>query len=107
MGHSKFIEPTVGDWYRSHGQLFEVVAVDDTERVIEIQHADGDIEEIELDDWLTRCRAGSLAAAEPPEDPGLAADREDSEDELGSVQSTMDEARGLRADALSDLDLFE
>jgi hypothetical protein len=107
MSNSQCIDPIVGDWYRSHGQLFEVVATDDDERVVEIQHADGDIEEIELDDWVTRCRAGSLAAAEPPEDPGLAADREDSEDELGSVQSTMDEARGLRADALSDLDLFE
>jgi len=61
MSHMQFIEPVVGDWYRSHGQIFEVVAIDDAERVIEIQHADGDLEEIEFEDWATRCRAGSLS----------------------------------------------
>jgi hypothetical protein len=44
--------------------------------------------------------------AEPPEDVGLATDHEDEHD-AGIVQSTMDEVRGLRADALEDLDLFE
>jgi hypothetical protein len=105
MGHSKFIEPTVGDWYRSHGQLFEVVAVDDTERVIEIQHADGDIEELEVDDWTTRCRAGSLAAADAPEEH--ASNDSESEDLSSHFPQAFEELRGLRADALGDLDLFD
>lgn len=100
------IEPIVGDWYRSHGQLFEVVAIDERDDIVEIQHADGDLEEIDIDDWYTRCRAGSLAIADPPEDVGQVNDREDTEDH-GVVTSTMDEIRGLRADALQDLDLFE
>lgn len=105
MGHSKFIEPTVGDWYRSHGQLFEVVAVDDTEHVIEIQHADGDIEELETEDWNTRCRAGSLATADAPEE--RASNDSEFEDLTGQFPQAFEELRGLHADALGDLDLFD
>jgi len=96
----------VGDWYLSHGQLFEVVAIEEDDDIIEIQHADGNLEEIDLDDWNTRCRAGSLAIADPPEDARIAIDREDA-GEFGAVPASMDEIRGLRADANQDLDLFE
>ncbi len=107
MSHTQGIEPVVGDWYRSHGQLFEVVATDEDEQLIEIQHADGNLEEIDLDDWTTRVRAGSLATAEPPEDSGLAAEREDWNDSGGIGWSAMEEARGVRAGSLEDLDLFD
>ncbi len=106
MDHSQFIEPVVGDWYRSHGQLFEVVAVDDAERVIEIQHADGDLEEMEVEDWTTRCSVGSLAASGAPEDLRVATDSE-FEDLTGQFPQTFEELRGLHADALEDLDLFD
>ena len=102
------MEPIIGDWYRSHGQLFEVVATDEDERVIEIQHADGNLEEMELDDWIARCRAGSLGNAEPPEDAGVAADHQPEDDyDPVFVQSTMENMRGMRADSLQDLDLFD
>jgi hypothetical protein len=100
------IEPIVGDWYKSHGQLFEVVAIDEADDIVEVQHADGDLEEIDMDDWYTRCRAGSLAIADQPEDARLANDAEDAGD-YGQIPSTMDEIRGLRADAMDDLDLFD
>ncbi len=76
MASMRGIEPIVGDWYRSHGQLFEVVAIDEREGVIDLQHADGDLEEIDLDDWATRSRAGSLVAAESPEDLRASTDSE-------------------------------
>ncbi|MEJ0098859.1 MAG: DUF6763 family protein [Pseudomonadota bacterium] len=106
MANAQLIEPVVGDWYRSHGLLFEVVAVDDGERLVEIQHADGDLEEIEIEDWATRCRAGSLANAEAPEDLRTSMDSEQ-EDETGQFSQAFDELRGLRAEALGDLDLFD
>lgn len=106
MATIRCIEPIVGDWYRSHGQLFEVVAVDEDDDIIEIQHADGDLEEMDLDDWNIRCRAGSLDIADPPDDSRGSSDREDTED-YGAVPATMDEIRGLRADAIQDLDLFD
>ena len=105
MDHMQFIEPVVGEWYRSHGQQFEVVAIDDAERVIEIQHADGDLEEIEFDDWSTRCRAGSLATADAPED--LRASTDSEFEDVSAQPQNLDELRGLRADALGDLDLFD
>lgn len=102
------IEPVIGDWYSSHGQLFEVVATDEAEGVIEIQHADGNLEEMELEDWMIRVRAGSLDKAESPEDAAAATDHQEDEDPDPSlVQSTMDDVRGLRADSLTDLDLFD
>lgn len=100
------IEPIVGDWYRSHGLLFEVVAIDEIDDIVEIQHADGDLEEIDLDDWYIRCRAGSLAQSDPPDDERLVNDHEEPENQ-GAVAAGMDEIRGLRADALDDLDLFD
>jgi len=106
MSHSQFIDPVVGNWYHSHGQQFEVVAVDDAERLIEIQHADGDLEEIELDDWTTRCRAGSLAPSGAPEDLRISNDSE-FEDLTGQFPQTFEELRGVRAEALVDLDLFD
>ncbi len=106
MDRSQLIAPVVGEWYRSHGQLFEVVAVDDAERVIEIQHADGDLEEIEFDDWSTRCRAGSLDVADAPEDLRMSTDS-DPEDLGEMMPATFNELQGMRADALGDLDLFE
>jgi len=46
-------DPRVGNWYRhtDKGRKFEVVALDEDNRVVEIQHFDGDLEEIALDDW--------------------------------------------------------
>jgi hypothetical protein len=46
-------DPIIGNWYRhlDKGQSFTVVAVDDDARTVEIQHFDGDLEEIDLDTW--------------------------------------------------------
>jgi len=45
--------PIVGNWYQSRsGQLFEVVAVDDDDHTVEIQHFDGTLEEFDDDGWI-------------------------------------------------------
>jgi len=45
--------PRIGLWYRhlDKGQRFQVVAMDEEDRTVEIQHFDGDIEELELEGW--------------------------------------------------------
>lgn len=59
------INPTVGDWYkRPGGGIFEVVALDEDDGTIEIQHFDGTVEEVELDSWGEVV----LSTAEAPED---------------------------------------
>lgn len=46
------IYPMIGHWYRrSNGNLFEVVAVDETDGTIELQHFDGTLDEIDLENW--------------------------------------------------------
>ena len=42
----------MGHWYRRlNGNLFEVVAVDEAGHTVELQHFDGTIEGLELDNW--------------------------------------------------------
>jgi hypothetical protein len=57
--------PVIGQWFRRPGgTLFEVVAVDDDARTVEIQQFDGTIDEFELDNWAEM----SLLEISPPED---------------------------------------
>jgi len=46
-------DPVVGNWYQhlDKGQKFRVVALNEDDGSIEVQHFDGDLEEIGLDDW--------------------------------------------------------
>ncbi len=46
-------EPVVGSWYRDldEEESFLVLSVDEDAELIEIQHVDGDVEEIDLDTW--------------------------------------------------------
>lgn len=63
---SKDFDPIVGNWYRhlDKGQMFRVIAVDDGDATIELQHFDGDIEEVTTVGW----RAMDLEVSEAPED---------------------------------------
>ena len=60
------IEPAVGSWYQrmDNGQVFQVVAVDDDERLVEFQHFDGDLEEVSFAEW----RTWDLEVTAAPED---------------------------------------
>ncbi|CAN5344233.1 hypothetical protein BH24PSE2_BH24PSE2_11300 [soil metagenome] len=60
-----FIYPVVGDWYRKpRGNLFEVVAIDEDDGTVEVQHFDGTVEEIDIEAWHEMV----LDTAEAPED---------------------------------------
>jgi len=60
------LDPIVGNWYRhlDKGQMFTVVAVDDVGDVVDLQHFDGDVEEVSMSAW----RGMELELAEAPED---------------------------------------
>lgn len=47
------LPPLVGAWYkdREYNSTFEVVAMDEYDHNVEIQHFSGEIEEIDLDIW--------------------------------------------------------
>ncbi len=58
--------PQVGHWYahRGKGQLFQVVAFDEDNGLVELQDFEGDVDEEDLDTWLEM----PLDPAAPPED---------------------------------------
>jgi hypothetical protein len=46
-------EPTIGQWYEDleNEEQFQVLKVDEDQEIIEIQHLDGDLEELDIDGW--------------------------------------------------------
>ena len=46
-------EPTVGQWYEDleNDETFQVIRVDEDGEIIEIQHLDGDTEELDVEEW--------------------------------------------------------
>jgi len=80
------LKPVVSQWYRhlDKGQQFYVTALDEKEGTVEIQHFDGDLEEVDIDDWHQL----SIEAIEPPEDwTGPIDDVE--RDDLGYTETDM------------------
>lgn len=47
------IDPIVGNWYahQDKGQRFTVTAINEDDETVELQHFDGDVEEVSLSDW--------------------------------------------------------
>jgi hypothetical protein len=63
---SRELIPVAGRWYLDieRDEIFKVIAVDENDDVVEIQHADGEIEELESADWYEM----DLERAGEPED---------------------------------------
>ncbi len=79
-------DPIVNSWYQhlDKGQKFQVVAVDESDLVIEIQYFDGDIEEIDIDDWYQM----DLEQIASPEDISGALDVSELDDLGSSITDT-------------------
>lgn len=45
------VKPKLEQWYSHDGEQFKVVCLDEDDGIVEVQYADGMIEEIELEDW--------------------------------------------------------
>lgn len=47
------LDPRIDQWYAhlDKGQRFFVTAIYDEENMVEVQHFDGDIEELSIDEW--------------------------------------------------------
>lgn len=60
------LDPIVGNWYAhaDKGQAFVVISVDEQDELAELQHFDGDIEEVSFRDWYEM----ELELSEAPED---------------------------------------
>lgn len=82
--------PEIGGWYRhlDKGLVFQVVALDEHDGIIEIQDIDGDLDEMDLAQW----RGTPLAAAAPPEDTRGSLD----EDEFAGLDAAGERDDGTR-----------
>jgi hypothetical protein len=60
------LDPIVGNWYRplDKGQIFRVLAFDEERNIVEIQHFDGDLEEMDASAWFDL----EIEPVEAPED---------------------------------------
>ena len=99
-------QPDIGEWYRVRGgDLLEVVAIDEDDGTIEVQHFDGTVEELDLEDWEAQRAGGEIENADAPEDWSGSVDVEGDEDSLAPNA-------GLNGDhqlagGLDGLDLFD
>lgn len=86
MAHD--LDPVVEQWYRQleKGQEFKVTNVDEDNELVEIQHYDGDIQEINFDEWLEL----DLELTETPEDWTAPMDNVEYDD-LGYEETDMDD----------------
>lgn len=65
----KVLKPEIGEWYRGEtNALFEIVAIDDADRTIEIQYFDGTVEELDFDSWDQLLIDEAIEKADAPED---------------------------------------
>ena len=101
-------QPDIGKWYRaSDGNLFEVVAVDDDDRTIEVQYFDGTVEELDLEDWDAQRATGEIEEAGAPEDWSGSVDADvDADDDAPAPNGRIDGDQQM-AGGLDGLDVFE
>jgi len=59
-------DPIAGNWYHSQekDQKFEVIEVDEYRGIVEVQYFDGDLDQIDLEEWYDL----DIEPIEPPED---------------------------------------
>jgi len=61
----QYPNPTIGKWYQLEtGERFEVVAIDEHDRTIEIQHYDGSVDEYDYSSWTI----SNIIESSAPED---------------------------------------
>ena len=75
------LDPRINQWYAhlDKGQRFYVIAFDEEQNTVELQHFDADIEELSLDEW----RDLNIELSEEPENWTGALDIAD-KDDLGT-----------------------
>jgi len=65
-------EVSVGEWYQSGGEPFEIVGVDPKAEIVLVQYFDGTLEEYDFDSWVEL----NARPCAPPEDYSGALDME-------------------------------
>lgn len=94
-------EPTAGQWYEDleNDETFQVLRVDEDREIVEIQHLDGDLEELDVDDWAEL----DLELTEEPEGwSGSKSEKDEDEDDDEEWEEDDDEDDDDEDDDLDD-----
>lgn len=80
------LDPRIDQWYvhLDKGQRFYVIAINEEDNTVEVQHFDADIEEFSLDEW----RALEIELSEEPENFSGALDIEEQDDRGTQITDT-------------------
>ena len=79
--------PVIGQWFRrTGGDSFEVVAIDQDDRTIEIQYFDGTVEELDFEEWNSRADGQEIERSSAPEDWTGSVDVDPDDDSIGVRQ---------------------
>ncbi len=92
-------EPSVGQWFRTEGEPFEIVGVDPGAEVVLVQFFDGTLEEIDFDVWQDL----NAQPCAPPEDYSGALDIE--REDYGVERDDLSPRPGRWDSALDLIDL--
>ncbi len=86
---SRDYEPVPGQWYENleDEESFRVLKVDEDAELVEIEHLDGEIEEIDLETWHEM----DLEATQEPEGWSEEDEEEDEEDDWDEDEDDEDE----------------
>ena len=95
-------EPTVGQWYEDleNEETFQVLKVDEDKETVEIQHLDGDVEELDVDGWAEL----DLELTEEPEGWSGSKAEKDAEDDEEDDEDWDDDDEDDDDDDLDDED---
>jgi hypothetical protein len=96
-------EPTVGQWYEDleNEETFQVLKVDEDREIVEIQHLDGDLEELDVDGWAEL----DLELTEEPEGwSGSKGEKDEEDDEDWDDEDDEDDEDDDDDDDDDDLD---
>ena len=99
-------DPIAGQWYRDleADETFQVLSVDEDQELIEIQHLDGDLEELDVDAWaeldveLTEKPEGWSGSPKPEEEEDLDEDWDEDDDDWDDDDDEDEEDEDERQD---------
>jgi hypothetical protein len=99
-------DPIAGQWYRDleADETFQVLSVDEDQELIEIQHLDGDLEELDVDAWaeldveLTEEPEGWSGSRKPEAEEDLDEDWDEDDDDWDEDDDEDEEDEDERQD---------
>lgn len=82
-------DPIVDQWYQQadKDRQFKVISVDEDTAIVELQYVDGEIEEMDVDDWYVL----EIESIDEPEDWAAKTEKDETEEEEDVAEDEVEE----------------